>query len=106
MNIVRIFLEASQARDFENFYLYRINGSDTELGRVSRIPMKEEHPDWLIHTWRENGFWNFAVDGVHEYKLRILRELAEDYDFDGIALDFARNCPCYHRGDSGSCATA
>ncbi len=93
MNIVRIFLEASQARDFENFYLYRINGSDTELGRVSRIPMKEEHPDWLIHTWRENGFWNFAVDGVHEYKLRILRELAEDHDFDGIALDFARNCP-------------
>ena len=40
-----------------------------------------------------NGYWNFALEGVHEYKLSILREAAEDYDFDGIELDFARVCP-------------
>ena len=93
VNIVQVFLEAAKQRDIESFFSYRINGSDNDLGPVAEIPMKEAHPDWLIHTWNANGYWNFALDGVHEYKLRVLREAAEDYDFDGIELDFARVCP-------------
>ena len=93
INIVQVFLEASKQRDIEAFFSYRINGSDNDLGPVSEIPMKEAHPDWLIHTWNANGYWNFALEGVHEYKLSILREAAENYDFDGIELDFARVCP-------------
>ena len=93
INIVQVFLEAAKQRDIESFFSYRINGSDNDLGPVAKIPMKEAHPDWLIHIWNANGYWNFALDGVHEYKLRILREAAEDYDFDGIELDFARVCP-------------
>ena len=93
INIVQAFLEASKQRDIESFFSYRINGSDNDLGPVAEIPMKESHPDWLIHTWNANGYWNFALEGVHEYKLSILREAAEDYDFDGIELDFARVCP-------------
>ena len=93
INIVRVFLEASKQRGIEAFFSYRINGSDNDLGPVAEIPMKEAHPDWLIHTWNANGYWNFAIEGVHEYKLRILREAAENYDFDGIELDFARVCP-------------
>ncbi len=90
INIMRTFLEASQDRGLENFYLYRINGSDNDLGPVSPIPMKEQHPELLINTWNANGYWNFAFDEVHDYKLGILREVAEDYDYDGITLDFAR----------------
>ena len=93
INIVRVFLEASKQRGIEAFFSYRINGSDNDLGPVAEIPMKEAHPDWLIHTWNANGYWNFAIEGVHEYKLHILREAAENYDFDGIELDFARVCP-------------
>ena len=52
--------------------------------------MKEQHPELLMNTWNANGYWNFALDEVHDYKLAILREVAEDYDFDGITLDFAR----------------
>ena len=59
--------------------------------KVYRIPLKEEHPEWLFHTqWTENGYWNYAHEGVREYYLRNLREVAERYDFDGIELDFAR----------------
>ena len=92
IDIMQVFLEASAKRGLENFYLYRINGSDNELGPISPIPMKEQHPELLMHTWSVNGYWNFALDEVHKYKLAILREAAENYDFDGIALDFAR-CP-------------
>ena len=93
INIVQVFLEASKQRGIEAFFSYRINGSDNDLGPVAEIPMKEAHPDWLIDTWNANGYWNFAIEGVHEYKLSILREAAENYDFDGIELDFARVCP-------------
>ena len=48
INIVQVFLEAAKQRGIESFFSYRINGSDNDLGPVAEIPMKEEHPDWLI----------------------------------------------------------
>ncbi len=67
--------------------------SGKEVGKVPkvyRIPFKEENPEWLFHTWGENGYWNYAEEGVRQYYLRNLREVTDRYDFDGIELDFAR----------------
>ena len=94
VDIMKIFLEETKKRGLEVFHSYRINGGDHDLGAVSRIAMKEAHPEWLIYpSWRPVGMWNFAFQGVRDYKLRILREVAEDYDFDGLELDYARGCP-------------
>ncbi len=104
---VRVFLEATKERGLEVFYTYRINGGDNDVqGTIATVPMKEAHPEWLIDwnpggepirgiPWNPdaNGYWNFAIPEVRAYKLSILRELAENYDFDGISLDFART-PC------------
>jgi len=91
---VRAIMDESRSRGIESFFSYRINGSDNDVpGRQPVLPMKEEHPDWLIHTHNFNGYWNFAVKGVRDYKLNILREIAEEYDYDGIDIDFARVCP-------------
>mgnify|MGYP001012194071 CR=1 FL=1 len=106
---VQIFLDETKNRGMETFLTYRINGADNDIPvpNVAKIPMKEEHPDWLIHTHQgnmyvdlfgagvtedSNGKWNFAIQGVRDYKLSILKEIAEDYDFDGIELDF-QGCP-------------
>ena len=96
--------DESRRRGLETFFSYRINGSDNDVpGRIPTLPMKERHPDWLIHTWNKtiadkigaplNGFWNFAIQGVRDYKLSILKEIAEVYDYDGVEIDFARTCP-------------
>ena len=101
---VQTLLDETRRRGLETFFTYRINGSDNDVsGRVPRLPMKEEHPDWLIHTWnktigeatgqRLNGYWNFAVQGVRDYKLSILEEIAGQYDCDGMEIDFARVSP-------------
>ena len=101
---VQTLLEETRRRGLETFFTYRINGSDNDVsGRVPRLLMKEEHPDWLIHTWnktigeatgqRLNGYWNFAVQGVRDYKLSILEEIAGQYDYDGMEIDFARVSP-------------
>ena len=82
-------------------------GSDNDLEPYTILPMKRQHPQWLIHTWEGPGYWNFTVLGVRAYKLEILREIAEKYDFDGMELDFSR-CPvCLphgHQGRTGRCS--
>ena len=94
IDIAAIFAEESRKRGIESFYNYRINGSDNDLGPFSKLPMKLKHPDWLIHTWPGPvGLWNYAIPEVRRYKLSILREIAERFDYDGISLDFARVCP-------------
>jgi hypothetical protein len=58
-----------------------------------RNPVKVAHPEWLIRSWWWQGFWNYAVKEVRDYRLSIVREVAEQYDFDGVHLDFLRHTP-------------
>lgn len=91
---LRIFAEETKKREKEVFFSYRLNGTDmTSIEPLSKPLLKEIHPDWLMQTWESYGnlgYWNFVEQGVRDYKLAILREIAEDYDFDGIEIDFAR----------------
>jgi uncharacterized lipoprotein YddW (UPF0748 family) len=89
IDIVRVAVEETHKRRKEAFYVYRVNGTDWEDGKSWYLsPLKKAHPEWLT------GYtWNFAVPEVRAHKLAILRELAENYDFDGIDLDFSRRPP-------------
>ena len=98
---LQLFLDETRKRGREVFFTFRINvhyslESSTEHGYSmpavkSKHPdlVKTNHPDWLIQ-WVA-PYWNFAVKQVRDLKVRILRELAEKYEFDGIQIDFARN---------------
>ncbi len=92
IDVMRVFQEETRARGIEVFFSHRMNGGDNDLyGPVPKIPLKEAHPDWLFHLpWGKNGYWNFALPEVHAHVGRLLREVAEKYDFDGIELDYAR----------------
>ncbi|MBS0264618.1 MAG: hypothetical protein JSS02_21970 [Planctomycetes bacterium] len=89
IDIVRVAVDETHKRKKEAFYVYRVNGVDWDEGQSWYLsPLKKEHPEWLT------GFtWNFAIPEVRTHKLAILRELAENYDFDGIELDFSRRPP-------------
>lgn len=41
-------------------------------------------------TLRKSRIWNWAVPEVPAYRLSLLRELCENYDFPGLELDFMR----------------
>jgi hypothetical protein len=58
-----------------------------------RNPVKAAHPEWLIRSWWWQGFWNYAVKEVRDYRLSVIREIVEQYDFDGVHLDFLRHTP-------------
>jgi hypothetical protein len=100
VDFVKAMVAETHKRKLECFWAYRVNGYDTEWDRQKNRssfiqPMKAQHPDWLISggAFFNNSHWNYAIPGVHDYKVAILRELAENYDFDGIDLDFTRGPP-------------
>ena len=95
-DIVRIFVQETHKRGLEAFYHYRINASDGDPDYTGSIPFKETHPEWLLDSFwtaydpRKKLYLNFSVPQVRQLKLKILQEIAERYDLDGILIDFAR----------------
>ena len=87
---LKALVDGTHSRGLEAFFNHRI--SEVELdGKTFRL--KTENPDWVIPTWWPHGMWNLAAPGLQEFKLRNLRYLAENYDFDGLQIDFARHTP-------------
>ncbi len=96
VDLVKLIIEESQRRKIEAFWEFRINGADREadISTPARIALKDQHPEWLVEGgWWGPGLWNYAIPEVRAHIVAILRELAENYDLDGINLDFGRHPP-------------
>jgi hypothetical protein len=76
----------------ECFYSYRINGDARgDPGTPGVPPILSQHPEWVIYPpWMQSGVLDFSFSGARAWKLSVLQEAAENYDYDGIELDFAR----------------
>ncbi len=94
---VQVLVDESRKRGLEVFWHHRVSEVDGHNTK-ELSPMKKAHPDWVMRTWYWQGLWNYAVPEVRQLQLDILRELAENYEFDGIQLDFARHIPCLPPG--------
>ncbi len=93
IDIVKVFFDATRERGLETFYSFRINGGDNDLVVQRPIPMKLKHPDWLLAgPWAPDQklYWNFAFAQVRQRKLAVISELVENYNLDGLEIDFAR----------------
>ncbi len=59
-----------------------------------------DHPEWC-NTWpdgRRDATMNYAVPEVQAHRLQILREMATNYDIDGLELDWMRWCRHFPAG--------
>ena len=102
VDIVRVMADETHKRGLEAFWEYRLNGADREVDLTTavRLPMKEQHPDWILkESWWGPGLWNFAVPELQDYKVAIFREVAENYDYDGLTIDFGRHPPALPIGE-------
>ena len=76
----------------DTHHLDRING-DVGCAQINFCEFYYNHPEYRLETascsWRDRG-QNWAIDEVREYKLNFIKELCENYDIDGIELDFMR----------------
>jgi hypothetical protein len=99
-DIVARLVEETRKRDLEIFWNHRISEVDLKPPNTgggwtdTPHPLKQSHPDWVMHTWWPHGLWNLANVDVRRHKVGVLRHLAETYPLDGFQLDFARHVPC------------
>ena len=121
IDIVQVMVEESHKRNLEAFWHHRISTTEEFLSDplwssssaeeskkilserglnwvMEQTPLKKAHPDWVIRSWYWPGLWNLAEPAVWDLKLKMLREPAENYGFDGIQIDFSRHVPCLPPG--------
>ncbi len=116
VDLVRMYVEESRRRGLETFISCRLGvgtiayGAAEHLsrdachyevvGQVEKDPAMQANPEWFFRLWEESqtadGYsygLNFTQEGVRDLQLRVLRELATNYDMDGLELDFCRTLP-------------
>jgi len=92
------------------FYIsLRMNEQHDRISPMFWTPFKARHPEWLIgrydpsnpdwNDWSANTGLNYAVKEFRDYRLRLVREFADNYDFAGFQLDFMSEPPFFKRGE-------
>jgi hypothetical protein len=63
-----------------------------------------DHPEWRIKhpDGSADVAMDYAHEGVREHRLAIFTELAENYDIDGLELDFMRSCRYFAPNEAAS----
>jgi hypothetical protein len=106
-DIVQVFLDRCRLRGQAPFISFRLNDGhhkewvnakpgDKIPASASQTltPFYAEHPEYRIgpdiNDWAQR-VQNWAIPEVREHKFVFLRELCENYDLDGLELDFLRN---------------
>lgn len=97
-------IDETRKRGLEVFWSHRISEVDIHPSgrgaawKESAHPFKQSHPGWVLETWWPHGLWNYAVPEVRQFKVDVLRQIAETYNLNGFQLDFARHIPCLPPG--------
>ena len=115
-DFVKLTLDRCREKGIAAFISYRLNDAHhvgvarnpkaAKIGTVSRFYM--EHPEYRIgpephHTFSWYGLvQNWAIPEVREHKYRLIEELCQNYDLDGLELDFMRHPAYFNLGSSTS----
>ena len=113
---LQIMVEFCRKNGIEIFWSMRMNDTH-DASHQPNDPhflfpkLKEAHPEYLLGT-RENqpkyGTWsavNYARPEIRELAFRYIEEVCENYDVDGIELDFFRHPQLFKGVANGALAT-
>lgn len=84
---LQITLEACREQGVPCVASYRMNAADWYDHTWELSDFGRAHPDWRIPG---TGCLDPAIPGVYKHDVAIFRELLNDYDVDGIEMDFRR----------------
>ena len=104
--------------DFEIFFEMRMNdihdGWGAEGWDIFFNPLKEDNPSWLFGANASdnpvNGRWtgvDYTESGIRSYAYQFVEEVCQNYDVDGVMLDFFRH-PVFFQShaDGGEASSA
>ncbi len=102
-DVLEVALEFLHAHGKEVFWSHRMNGMEDMIAEFLLSRFKAEHPQWWLgktgddkkYPPGDHRHWyrvlDYAVPQVREYVLAIIQEVIDNYDIDGVELDYLRN---------------
>ena len=91
IDIMGLIIDECHKRGIKAYCHHRV--SEVEL-TSDRNEVKQQHKDWVIKTWWQEGLWNLASPELQDFKLNYVTKIMKKYPFDGICIDFLRHLPC------------
>jgi hypothetical protein len=100
---LEIMIDFCHEQGWEIFYSNRMNDTHESIFDNRMQCLKLEHPDWCIGTRTEGkkhlypdqrSLWaayNFEIPQIRQLTVDALREVCQNYDIDGIELDYWRH---------------
>jgi hypothetical protein len=100
-DLLQVFVDRCRQRGQAPFVSFRLNDGHLLENVGTRSPhavwvsrFYEEHPEYRIgpdkNSW-DQRVHNWAIPQVREHKFSFIREICENYDIDGLELDFMRH---------------
>ena len=104
---LKVNVDFAHKNGMESFWSLRMNDTHDAAYRPDKPyllypPLKIEHPDWLVGDPIKRspfGRWSsvdYARPEIRELAFRFLDEVCQNYDIDGIELDYFRHL-CYFK---------
>jgi len=100
----KVVVREAHQRGLDVYFSFRINDIHDSFMPDEMATFKVENPDWMLGKQDYGGVTsfpsslNFAVPGVRDLKFRIVEEIFQKYDFDGLEVDFLRSAPYFMPG--------
>ena len=102
---LKLVVDYAHQHGKEAFWAMRMNDTHDTAHHPDRPyllfpPLKEQHPEWLVGEPIKRtpfGRWssvNYAVPEIRDLAFRYIEEVCNNYDVDGIELDYFRHL-CY-----------
>ncbi len=113
-----IMCDFGKRNGIEVFWSMRMNDTHDAWGSwygplmLAASPVKQQHPDWLVSNAQKRsrvGGWtavDYGREEIRELAFRYVEEVCNNYDVDGIELDFLRHSVFFKSHAHGGTATA
>jgi hypothetical protein len=100
----KIVVREAHQRGLDVYYSFRVNDIHDSFTPDELPTFKVENPDWMLGEQNYDGVTsfptalNFAIPEVRDLKFRVVEEIFQKYDFDGLEVDFLRTTPYFLPG--------
>jgi len=102
-DVLQVALEFLHGHGKEVFWSHRMNGMEDMVAPFLLGKYKADHPEWWLgkpgddakYAGGDHRHWykvfDYGVPQVREYVLSIIKEVIDNYDIDGVELDYLRD---------------
>ena len=112
---LKIMVEFSRKNGYEIFWSMRMNDTHDVVHRAAKpyyrwSKLKQEHPEYMMGSMQAplpNGRWSamdFSRPEIRQLVVQYIKEVCNNYDIDGIELDFFRHLLLFKKVAQGSVA--